>query len=468
LTKKNNTSAASTIKTTARSSGMASPSYGQRPASLWQRLSSDPDRAVLWAIAIASAARLIYAIALWDRVGGPDGVTYDTMAQGFAHHGLLSSEVPNQPAWPPLYSLLLATIYRIVGHHPVVVKPFQVALIAWTTWIAYLVAKKIFAQPTALLTGLGMSMSLVWLSLGHPLMYEPLLAGLLITGIWLLLEHHLVWAGLSFGLGALAQSKMAPFIVVGAVLAVALWRSWRAFVAVVLAGLAPIALWVGRMQVVYHELIPIRSFNGYTILIGNNDAATGGYENIPLDVLPAGCVGLNPYPASHYVETDRRFTRCALDWAVAHPRRELALIGPRSFKLFAPFEGPWELDSTWRHHFDPRRLAPTSLRATRVFGIADATVTGGYLVVWIALGVAGLVLALRRGAAGMLVTAPVLFVYLTVLGSIGDGRFRIPILPEWAILQAAGAVWLCRRLNIARLLARPAPAVPDPSSRVAA
>ena len=137
-----------------------------------------------------------------------------------------------------------------------------------------------------------------------------------------------------------------PFLLVVAALVFWRARNWKPAVALLLAGAIPVTLWIGRLDIVYGEAIPIRSYNGYNLLIGHNDAATGGYEGGEVVVEPPPCDTLAPQPATHINSTDRAFTRCALSWALHHPVTEVRLTVARGFKLFAPFTGPWRSDST--------------------------------------------------------------------------------------------------------------------------
>src|SRR2546423_10176372 len=192
------------------------PPVPQRVRDLWELCEANHDRAVLVGLGVATGARLAYVTALGDRLGGPDWPAYDGAAWDIARHGLVSPAA-GLPFWPPGYPFLIAVHYRVFGHHPYAVKVTQVVMIAGLTWLTYRLAARLVTPRAALLTGLGMSASLAWLGLAHPLMYEPWLALFFVAATLFLLDGRWWAAGLMIGLACAFQNKVITLVPVLAI-----------------------------------------------------------------------------------------------------------------------------------------------------------------------------------------------------------------------------------------------------------
>ena len=105
----------------------------------------------LWIIvAIAVTARLAAALLMGERVeplpGIHDQISYDTLAQRLlAGHGFSFPVAwypftpPNQPTahWSYLYTLTLAGVYAVFGHHPLAARLIQALASSLHVWLAY-------------------------------------------------------------------------------------------------------------------------------------------------------------------------------------------------------------------------------------------------------------------------------------------------------------------------------------------
>jgi Dolichyl-phosphate-mannose-protein mannosyltransferase len=413
------------------------------------------DRTVAAALGGATLARLVYVAYLGDDLGGPDSDTYDAAAVDFARHGLLSHEVTGMPFYSPGYPLVVAAHYELLGPHPFAVKLTQVALVAALTWVTYRLADRVLGPRVALVTGLGMSVSLAWLALPHPLMYEPWLA-LLVTAALLLLVTEgprdglrLLSTGALFGLACAFQAKFLLLLLLLPVVA-ALSRPPGRRLAASLALVAGAALVVApftlRNLAVYDEPVPVATKGGAELVYGNNPDATGGMENQPTR-LP-WCDGLNSYDRSTYLATGGRMTRCAIRLALENPGHEIEILPTKLWRFWATFIGPWEERNNWRHELDVRNALPTSIRRSGPFETADVVLSAAWMTAALLLLGFGGVLAVRRaGSRGRLLLLPILWLTAVHLATFGDPRFRIPILPLVWMLQATALVAVAERVS---------------------
>ncbi len=411
-------------------------------------------RAVLGALIIASVARLAYVTYLGDDIGGPDGPTYDRAGWDLATRGVMSPDVAGLPYWPPGYPLVVAGHYLVAGHHPYAVKLSQIVLIGLLTWLTFRLAERVGGPKTALFAGVGMSLSLVWLALSHPLMYEPWQAALLVVALLALLHAErsatlwpIVGAGVALGGAAAMQDKFLTLVPLLAIwLALSSEHHQRRRIAAPLLLLTGAALVVAplvvRNKVVYGEPYVLANNHGINFVIGNGPDATGGYVGDAS--IPPSCS--DALAKSAGIDRDRSLTSCSIRYAVAHPVHTISLWPGKLARFWAPFVGPRFEEVNWQHFFDWRRPLPDSVRSSGWFRTLDV----GLSAIWALFGVGLLVLgaavllrANRRTAILLLI--PIGWLMAVHVASFGDPRFRIPILPLVWICQSAGLIYLLER-----------------------
>lgn len=420
----------------------------------WAWAEQRPDRAVLGALVVASVARLVYVGYLGDDLGGPDSNNYDAAAWDLARRGLLADDVSALPFWAPGYPILVAGHYAVFGHHPLAVQVTQVAAIALLTWLAYRLAVRAFGGRTGLLVGLGMSASLAWLALPHPLMYEPWVALFLVGALLLLLRHDaerrpwdLAGAGLLLGAACAFQAKfvtLVPFLALWLVLGRGeAGMRWRGAAVLAAAAAAVVAVVVARNQAVYGEPILVSVSNGANLLYGNHPSARGGLDGA---LRPPPCRGAQPFATDNFVRTDARLARCALREALAHPGHTLALLPRKLVRLWAPYAGRWRSSSNWRHPFDPAEAVPDGVRGSGPFRALHAVGTVAWGLGSFALALLGAAVGLRQAPrAAWVVLIPILWLSAVHLATFGDPRFRVPVLPLVLALQCVAVVALAGR-----------------------
>lgn len=119
-------------------------------------------RAFIALIALAVLLRVGAALYLGDRVepvsGAYDQVSYDALAQRLlGGHGFSFPTAwypfaqPDRPTahWSYLYTLYLAGIYAVFGHHPLAARLIQALASGLHVWLAYRLARRLFSPPAS-------------------------------------------------------------------------------------------------------------------------------------------------------------------------------------------------------------------------------------------------------------------------------------------------------------------------------
>ena len=394
---------------------------------------------------VASLCRIAYVTYLGDDIGGPDGDTYDQGGWDLATGGWLSDDVTGLPYWPPGYPILVGVHYALGGRHPYLVKLTQIVVIALATWLAFRIAERLSAGPVSLLVGVGMSISLVWLGLAHPLMYETWQALLLLVAIWCLLRAAPGWhplsyvgAGAALGTAAVFQDKFLTLVVV--LVGWILWveKPWRrklmAGLIVVSVAAVPIAGFALRNEAVYGTTIVLATNHGINVAIGTGPSATGGYVAAP--ELPETCRSV--VHGRSRAAQDRALTTCSLRAIATEPIRFISLVPAKLARLWSPFTGPRFESVNWSHPFDPWRLLPEPL-ASSAFVVAIYALWGATGASLFVLGVLWWWRRIDRPSLALLLL-PIVWLMVVHVVTFGDPRFRIPVLPLIWIFQAGG-IW---------------------------
>lgn len=411
-----------------------------------------PDRTVLIAILVASVARLAYVTYLGDDLGGPDSNIYHAAGSDFARRGFFSDRIAGMPFWGPGYPLLVAAHYAIFGDHPYTVKLTQIVMVAGLTWVLYVLARAVFGTKTAILAGVGLSASLVWLGVPHSLMYEGWLALVLVSTVWLLIRfdetldlYRPVAAGLLLGFGATLQNKMLSLVPL--LLIWMLWSSRRrarrvvASLVLVAAVVAVVFPFVLRHQVVYGEPILLSAKNSATFVYGIAPDTNGGANNTSNDT-SIYCPGVHVFSTSDYIATDRALFSCAIELFRSDPAHFLELLPAKFGRFWSTYSGPWSHLNNFRQPFDFRAAVPERIKSSAAWRTFDEVVSMAWIMAGFFLMFAGARRVLRNHGFRCLAILglPIVWLVASHLVTFGDPRFRIPILPLIWMLQAGGVV----------------------------
>ncbi|TKJ40605.1 hypothetical protein CEE37_06475 [candidate division LCP-89 bacterium B3_LCP] len=211
---------------------------------------------------------------------------------------ILDAEVYDQRAWniatgagysndaffqAPLYSYLLAAIYKIFGHNYLVPRLIQALLGALTAWMIFLLGCRIYSRKIGIIAGIIAS---VYAPLIHysaqlliPTLYVFLVTLFLIT-FHRLLDKQGRWdfflTGLIIGIAALARPNILIFLPIALAWMLFYLKSRGKNVALFLLGIfltvMPVSL---RNYIVADDLVVISSQSGVNFYMGNNRFANG-------------------------------------------------------------------------------------------------------------------------------------------------------------------------------------------------
>lgn len=178
---------------------------------------------------------------------------------------------------------------------------------------------------------------------------------------------------------------------------------------------------------------------GTTMNIGAGDKATGGYDPKNLGV-PCNTTGTA-------AQQDNQKVKCVIDWYFANPGKGLKLFYNKAIYFWSPWFGPEANGTMARNPW---------LKISPIKNIADSSPDGGKLIyggfgkfiswLWLLAGIVlviyGFALLWRMGAVerviGSVAGISVLSSWLVTLISIGDHRFRLPVMGMSLFLQAVG------------------------------
>jgi len=196
-----------------------------------------------------------------------------------------------------------------------------------------------------------------------------------------------------------------------------------------------------------NQAINVKSIStnlGVTMNIGAGDTATGGYMKEGFGV-PCELSGT---PS----EQDNQRVRCVLNWYVSNPIKAIELFYNKSIYFWSPWFGPVANGTMARNPW--LTISPIKGMASTQDGINLVYGNFGKVISWLwLLGGLGLMFygykilwqqkSLERFIANLAILA-ISFNWLISLISIGDHRFRIPIMGLSLFLQAVGLRTLFR------------------------
>jgi hypothetical protein len=314
-------------------------------------------------ILVAVFLRGAAAFYLGDQVvvvpGTFDQVSYDMLAQrvldgqGFT---VVQSWWPNTPAgeptahWSYLYTLYLATIYSLVGYHPLVARLLQAILAGLLMpWLVYRLGRYNFNYKVGLV-GAGLAAIYIYfVYYAATLMTETFY---IIGILWILdlavrlgqptnqtpnpyLKRQWLWLGLALGLTVLLRQAFLLFIPV--LFGWLLWRSYRyqahsllqmigTLVGATVILLLLIAPWTIRNYRAFDTFVLLNTNAGFAFFWGNHPVH--GYNFISIlppdgpsyqELIPPELAGLNE------AELDRALLKRGLAFIQAEPGRYLIL-----------------------------------------------------------------------------------------------------------------------------------------------
>jgi len=317
-----------------------------------------------WMVLSALLLRLAVIPFVYDEWLTPYNLAH--FEQGNVAHALLAGEgfgspLPShQPSamMTPVYPLLLAGIYRILGVQTlasvIAMLAFNCLLSALACIPVYLMARRSFGPQVALWAGWAWAFSPYGIYFSAEWAWSTHL--LLLCLCWLLylaqdLERSSrlsLWAGFGLLAGFAGLTEPSVLVVVPFLMLLAAWRLARTglrwFVPGLVASLclaATISPWIVRNALVFHRFIPMRDSMGLELWLGNN-----GYTRhwVNADRHPNhDARELTAYNAGELAYMDHKAQQ-AHDYIHAHPRWYAWMCIRRAMYLWT---GYWSFDRSY-------------------------------------------------------------------------------------------------------------------------
>jgi len=383
---------------------------------------------------------------------------YDTYAtnllagQGYTRF----DDRPGDSDLPPLYGFFLAAIYATLGRSPIAVALVQTGLDLLTLTLIYLIGRRAFPSRSApALLGAAFTAGYPYLIFQNLSTNDTALFGLLrAAGVWGAYrtadQPGLAWPlviGLCYGLAALTKTLVVLMLPL-----LGLWW-WRrigfrqALTAAIAAGLAlglVILPWIARNTALHGELVLISTNDGSNLHQGNNPCAAD-YLAAGWDVQWVGGECYPPMPDGLGETGQSHWHRDqALAWLAAHSDQWLRHFGQKFLTLWTPSLTPSQvppLEATSEAAFIDDAVYQYE---TPAFQLAR-TVHVIYFAPLLLLGVAGWILAARRGEAIGPLLAVLAAITITYLVFHPSTRYRMPAAPFLFLLSGYAVAQMIKR-----------------------
>lgn len=397
-------------------------------------------RRLLIFLAAATVLRVAFAL-----VFGPsfesDALTYDRAAMAFATRGPLAGNVYSIPYHPAGYPLFLASFYAVIGHKPLVITVVQGVLIGVATYLIYRLVSREMNDSIAWGTAIVVSLSPSVLMMSATLQYESLILFLLVVAVDLSSrasrdpDRALLFAtgaGVALAIAVPIQPKVA---LTG--LFLAMWLAFKcprkvAAGAMTLLIVAGIALGGLRTQMAEGHFTLAENL-GVMMAMGFHYGATGTNSG----AVPFGCAAVDEGDSSY--ERDSSYTRCTTRWVVSNPIQAAQKVVMKTLYFWSPSIGP---EGEWMSPIDPRPLMRPWMDPAR-FSILDTLVRAALTLVSIVVLGVGIWMATRRFPASniVLLLIPTISFLMVAWATIGDPRYRLPVLPFYVPIGLLPWYW---------------------------
>jgi len=383
---------------------------------------------------------------------GADGENYLTGFSGLIRDGAFSKEgILNY--WPAGYPLVILFL-SLFGKSWVLTSlaVFQSAIFSYAVYLFASQLEKTrlkkFAYLVFILVILNPTLSLSSIAVG----YESLTAtGFLITAGLIMKDFiekdnkkfikYLSINSMIFGL----LTFMQPRLIVSGILINLFWiltrKGVKAGSLLVIVSLSVTLFFPAALIYRNHKAIGVNSIStnlGVTMNIGAGDKATGGYMKQDFGV-PCTLTGSES-------QKDNQRVKCVLSWYTSNPTRAIKLFYNKTIYFWSPWFGP-EANGTmarnpWLTISPIKNIASTPDGDKLVYGGFGKLISWLWLLGGLALLLYGFIILWRQNSLerfiGSIAMIAISTNWLISLISIGDHRFRIPIMGMSLFLQAVG------------------------------
>jgi hypothetical protein len=420
-----------------------------------------------WIIAMPLTAFVVKIIIMVNTANGgwlgADGENYLAAVDGLRADGFFS-DARNLHYWPAGYSIFIWPLTLIsLSSFLYLMSILQSLLFAYATYFFTNQISKTRLFAVAIGTSFLISFNPT-LSLGSNVVgYETPAAALILISIGLLIkdrvESPLIFSSklvslsaLAIGLSCFFQPRNLLFaFVIFAIYALSISdrkvRTKMAVISISITMIFPLALISRNLEAIGSATISTNL--GTTMFIGVGDEATGGYNGkyngVPCPAAEKGTEG----------EIDSAKVRCAILWNFQNPVKALDLVAKKSIFYWSPWFGP-EANGTmarnpWLKVHPVKNGIKTQQNYDAVYGPLGKLISWAWIIGQLIFLFTGVAWLWKMGGLekliSKLISAPVILGWLISMGTIGDHRFRIPQMGLSLFLQAAGFVFLKRKLT---------------------
>ena len=383
---------------------------------------------------------------------GADGENYLMGYNALLKDGIFSPEsILNY--WPAGYPLLILFL-SILGKSWVLTTLSIVQSLVFS-YAVYFFAKQIyktrlkkFAYLTLLLILLNPTLSLSSIAVG----YESITVSGLLLCVGLVIKSfiekddqkfikYLSISSVIFGMLSFVQPRLLLTGVLINLVWIISWRGFKAGALIVALSLAITLFFPATLIYRNNQAIGINSIStnlGVTMNIGAGDNATGGYMKEDY--------GVECDLSGTSAQQDNQRVRCVLNWYLSNPIKAVELFYNKSIYFWSPWYGPVANGTMARNPWltiNPlKNISTTQDGFNLVFGGFGKMISWLWLLGGLALLLYGYLILWRQNSLerfiGNLVMITITTNWLITLLTIGDHRFRIPIMGLSLFLQAIG------------------------------
>jgi hypothetical protein len=383
---------------------------------------------------------------------GADGENYLMGYNALLRDGIFSPEsILNY--WPAGYPLLILFL-SILGKSWVLTT-LSIAQSFIFSYAVYFFAKELsktrlkkFAYLTLLLILFNPTLSLSSIAIG----YESLTASGLLLCVGLVVRsfvekdnkkfvRYLIISSAIFGLLSFVQPRLLVTGLLINLIWIIVWQGLKAGALMIALSLAITLFFPATLVYRNNQAIGINSIStnlGVTMNIGAGDNATGGYmkEGYGVECDLSGTSS----------EQDNQRVRCVLNWYVSNPIKAVELFYNKSIYFWSPWYGPTANGTMARNPWltiNPlKNIATTQDGFNLVYGGFGKVISWLWLLGGLALLLYGYFTLWRQNLLerfiGNLAMVAITTNWLITLFTIGDHRFRIPIMGLSLFLQVVG------------------------------
>ena len=390
---------------------------------------------------------------------GADSENYLTALVGLTDQGLLSTE-EKLTYWPAGYPMFIYFLSIIFGTS--VFPALAIVQSLFFSFSVYYFSRSLlttrlknYSIIVFVLISLNPTLALSSLSLG----YESIAASGVILSLTLVVndikyangnqfKKSIFLHSLNFGILAFFQPRL---IVIGVFITI-FWIYYKKqirkiLISVLLATLVmlliPSSLILRNYQA--NGLATISTNLGNTMMLGVGNGASGGYLS------PNGA-GVPCVVKGDRAEQDKSLVECALSWYLDNPGKSIELAFKKTIYFWSPWYGPafngTMARNPWLKINPIRSMTSTPDGARLVFGDLGKFISYSWVALTLLFLFYGFVILWRLGGIerflGAIAGAITFIALATTWLTLGDNRFRLPIMGMSLFLQAIGIRTLFR------------------------